>query len=123
MCRSLRLELNPSDCREHASEVVSKYWASHPKTELGVKKRGRASAAVPPAQPKKSIKTDRRASANGRKAIAEAEEEEEPFTAFADSHVDPMTKYEDVGDWEDLVASVDSVERGSDNELVVYLTM
>ncbi|KLT46421.1 hypothetical protein CC85DRAFT_1913 [Cutaneotrichosporon oleaginosum] len=29
----------------------------------------------------------------------------------------------DVADWEPLVKQVDSIERGSDNTLVVYLTM
>ena len=39
------------------------------------------------------------------------------------SHPDDLDKYMDIADWEDLVASIDTVERGSDDTLIVYVTM
>jgi hypothetical protein len=119
--------LSPTNAREHASEIVQNYWASVPKTELGVKKRGRPSntASAPPRSGKASKTARQSTASNGRKARAAVEEDEESVVVqdYFESHVDPMTKYEDVEDWEELVASVDSVERGSDGELMVYLTM
>lgn len=127
-----------ADGREHASEVVTKYWASKPKAEIGVKKRGRASVASSTPVPKnKSARTAGRTSAGGsgngngvgasgrksKAAEADTDEEEADYVPYSESHVDPMTKYEDVEDWEELVASIDSVERGSENELMAYITM
>jgi hypothetical protein len=40
-----------------------------------------------------------------------------------DTHPDDLAKYIDVENWEDLVASVDTVERGPDDTLIVYMTM
>lgn len=42
---------------------------------------------------------------------------------FEQSHVDMMDRYEGFRDWEDLVESVDTIERASDGTLKVYLTM
>lgn len=43
--------------------------------------------------------------------------------AFERSHVDSSDKYQDVKEWEEIVQSVDTIEKGSDGRLMVYLTM
>jgi len=42
---------------------------------------------------------------------------------YDETHNDDLQKYLDVEDWEDLVASVDTIERGHDETLIVYMTM
>lgn len=42
---------------------------------------------------------------------------------FQLSHVDPMDAYKDLADWEDKVASIETIERGANNNLVVYMVM
>jgi hypothetical protein len=57
-------------------------------------------------------------------ATPEDEEEEEDMgDDFVRTHVDSIDKYEDVKDWEKLVAEINTIERGSDNKLLVYMTM
>lgn len=116
--------------RDHATDLVSAYWAKQPKADLGVKKRGRVSAAPE----ERATKTPRvsasgakkgRPSQNGKHPVEPETEEEEDDDAFefSESHVDSIEKYKDIQDWEDLVKSVDTIERGSDKKLMVYLTM
>jgi chromobox protein 1 len=64
--------------------------------------------------------TAKRSATKGKKPLA-ADEDEEPD--FEQTHVDAMDKYKDVGDWEDLVENVDTIERGSEGDLKVYMTM
>jgi hypothetical protein len=42
---------------------------------------------------------------------------------FVKTHVDSIDKYANVKNWEDLVAEVDTIERGPDDKLLVYMTM
>lgn len=42
---------------------------------------------------------------------------------FVKTHVDSIDKYADVKDWEKVVAEIDTIERGSDNKLLVFMTM
>jgi hypothetical protein len=42
---------------------------------------------------------------------------------FVKTHVDSIDKYADVKNWEKLVAEIDTIERGSDHKLLVYMTM
>lgn len=42
---------------------------------------------------------------------------------FVKTHIDNIDKYADVKDWEKVVAEIDTIERGSDNKLLVYMTM
>jgi hypothetical protein len=62
---------------------------------------------------------------NGKQtATPEDEEEEEDMgDDFVKTHVDSIDKYANVKNWEDLVAEVDTIERGPDNKLLVYMTM
>lgn len=114
--------------RDHATDLVSNYWAKQPKSELGVKKRGRASTSAKPEPEPRPAKTPRvfttrnGSAANPTKARQESVEDL-PGPDWQSTHVDSFDKYEDVADWEDLVASVDTIEKGSNNELLVYLTM
>lgn len=45
------------------------------------------------------------------------------MAGYEDSHQDDLSKYLDVEDWEELVQSVDTIERGEDDTLLVYMTM
>ncbi|ORX38262.1 hypothetical protein BD324DRAFT_345905 [Kockovaella imperatae] len=79
------------------------------------KKRGRSSAVAG---------CSSRAANGGRSSQKRKQEEEEDFAEdYEETHVDSMNKYEDVRDWEDLVASVDTIERGREDVLMIYLTM
>ena len=62
---------------------------------------------------------------NGKQnATAEDEEEEDDVgDDFVKTHVDSIDKYANVKNWEDLVAEVNTIERGPDNKLLVYMTM
>jgi len=42
---------------------------------------------------------------------------------YDETHDDDLAKYLKIEDWEDLVASVDTIERGQDETLIVYMTM
>lgn len=110
----------------HASEVLDKYWEGRPKTAVVTKgKRSRPSGASatgsPSAQPKS--KATRTNGSSKRKPIKVEDDEQEEEIGFDKTHIDSMDKYEDVSDWETLVESVDTIERGSDGLLKVYLTM
>jgi hypothetical protein len=110
---------------------VSGYWAKQPKTELGVKKRGRQSTSSQPAaraskNPRNSTTTAIRgtSSRNGKQsAEPEDDEDEDLGPDFVKTHVDSIEKYADVKDWEKLVKEIDTIERGSDNKLLVFMTM
>lgn len=128
MSSFLRLSDKELTFREHATSLVSEYWAQQPKTDLGVKKRGRPSAGQTERAtkvPRKSANGATRGRASKGKQPAEPgrEEEEDDTLEFSTTHVDSIEKYQDVKDWEDLVKQVDTVERSSDNKLIVYVTM
>ena len=116
---------------EHAKNLVSEYWLKQPKTELGVKKRGRASNSSQPAAraakaPRQSTNGTRGSARKETRPTEAADEEEEDDGMGADfvkTHVDSIDKYADIKDWEKLIAEVDTIERGSDNKLLVYMTM
>ncbi|WRT68660.1 uncharacterized protein IL334_005639 [Kwoniella shivajii] len=124
----------PEDHVAHANDIVSRYWSGKPKTTIAPpkesKKRGRASAGasstpVPvSSQKNKSARTTngkRKSNSNGNHK-AEEEDEEEVWE-FETTHIDSAAKYEDIPDWENTVQSVDTIDRSSENELVIYLTM
>jgi hypothetical protein len=103
------------------------YWSKQPKPDLAKEKRGRDSAA-----PSSSRKAARMGQANGsgagagasrRKAIPVDDDDDAIELSYAETHVDPVDKYMDVDDWEDLVDNVDSMERVADGSLSIYLTM
>jgi hypothetical protein len=113
--------------REHAQELLHAYWSKQPKPDLAKAKRGRDSAA-----PSSSRKVARTSKANGAgagagasrlKAIPVDDEDDAIELSFAETHVDPVDKYMDIDDWEDLVKNVDSMERVADGSLSIYLSM
>jgi hypothetical protein len=121
-----------TDPSEHANNLVSEYWAKQPKTELGVKKRGRQSTSAQPAAraakaPRKADPTSTKAAVgNGmQRAPTENLEESEDDLGpdFVRTHVDSIDKYLDVKDWEKIVDEIDTIERGPDNQLLVFMTM
>lgn len=63
------------------------------------------------------------AGASRRKAIPVDDDDDAIELSYAETHVDPVDKYMDVDDWEDLVDNVDSMERVADGSLSIYLTM
>ena len=81
---------------------------------MGTAKRGRPSGAA---------SSSRGGARNGRGGIKRKQEEDDIAEDYEETHVDSMDKYEDVRDWEDLVASVDTIERGKEDQLMVFMTM
>jgi chromobox protein 1 len=118
--------------REHANNLVSDYWAKNPKPEMGVKKRGRESTSSQQPAPRAakaprqsaSATTSRSSGMNGKQSgQPDDESEEDVGDDFVKTHVDSVDKYADVKDWENLIMEVDTIERGSENQLLVYMTM
>ena len=62
---------------------------------------------------------------NGKQNATSEDEEEEDDVGddFVKTHVDSIDKYANVKNWEDLVAEVNTIERGPNNKLLVYMTM
>lgn len=57
-----------------------------------------------------------------RKAVSDDEpDEDEP--RYSQTHVDGISKYEDIMDWEPLVETVDTIVNNARGQLLVYLTM
>lgn len=99
-----------SDHSDHAKDIVSAYWSKQPKdAALGSIRKRKSEPAEPPRRRRPS------------KAASRAESVE--HEAFADTHVDAIDKYADVADWDDLVKTVDTIERTGEDRLIVYLTM
>lgn len=95
--------------------MLNNYWKRVPNTNQKLlNKRGRASngsAKPPPAK---------RANVRGEKARQEATPS--PTPDWDKTHADTVEKYKDVESWEDLVESVDTVERANEG-LTVFMTM
>lgn len=103
---------------EHARDLIEEYWDKRPKATGGsARKRGRPSN-VSTGTPSRATKRGR---TSGAAATSAAPEDEE--LNYPDTHIDSDAKFKDIADWEGLVKQIDTVERGSDNELSVYLTM
>lgn len=58
-------------------------------------------------------------------AITDQEEDREAddLSAFAKDHKDSMAPYADHPSWEDQVKSIETIERGANDKLVVYMIM
>ncbi|BEJ15796.1 hypothetical protein CspHIS471_0504010 [Cutaneotrichosporon sp. HIS471] len=97
---------------EHARDMIDAYIATQPKH---APKRGRPSSATPSKPP---AKRGRQSKASQAKAAVDDDE-----LTFSDTHIDLADKFMDIPDWEPLVKQVDSMERGSNSQLAVYLTM
>ena len=72
----------------------------------GPSKRGRRSTAAVP-------------------AITDQEEDPEAdeLSAFSKDHKDSMAPYADFANWEEHIKSIETVERGANDKLVVYMIM
>lgn len=99
---------------------MSRYWQTRPKPAAkseqppAKKARGNGKSATPVA---KSGRTPGRP-----KRKTPIEEDDTP--GYNETHTaDLLQKYMAVPDWEDLVASIDTIERGEDDTLIVYMTM
>lgn len=92
--------------------MIDAYLAKQPKH---APKRARQSTGTPVKPPAKRGRSSR--APQGKAAVGDDE------IGFPDTHTDSADKFKDVADWDALVKEVDSIERGSDNELVVYATM
>ncbi len=115
--------------RSHANDVRKKYWAGRPKTTVVQKgKRGRQSTTFTRSTELGSQRKSKiqRTAPNGsakREAAPAVEDDEDEEDGFELTHVDEVDKYADVISWEELVESVDTIERGNDGVLKVYFTM
>jgi len=50
-------------------------------------------------------------------------DDDDEMPGYDETHDDDLNKYLDVQNWEGLVASVDTIERGQDETLIVYMAM
>ncbi|KAL7422410.1 hypothetical protein Q5752_003056 [Cryptotrichosporon argae] len=115
---------------EHARDIVEQYWKKVPKSQP-VRKRGpgrtsTSSQASSSSRPAKQARTSRANGANGAnkgEAIDIHDDDDDEKAGFDLTHVGSVDKYIAVKDWEPLVASIDTIERGEDGKLVVYLEM
>ncbi|KAK8854566.1 hypothetical protein IAR55_003305 [Kwoniella newhampshirensis] len=109
----------------HADGIVSTYWANRPKPSLqkDTKKRAQpsASGSAPPSQ--RAAKASRTSVANGKRKTIPVEDSEEEAPEYEDTHVDSTEKYKEIIDWEEVVAGIDTIERNSKDELMIYVTM
>lgn len=88
-----------------------------------MKKRGRPSKASQAAAPTPKKPRASRASQVVERQDSPPESEEEPIIEYETTYTDGIGRYDDVKNWEKVVESIDTVERTSDNSLIVYLTM
>ena len=108
----------------HANEVLKQYWDGRPKpTAVSKGKRRRQSGASATPSSQRKLRVLRANGSTKRKPIKMEDDEEEEEIGFDETHIDSMDKYKDVSNWEKLIESVDTIERGSDGVLKVYLTM
>lgn len=137
---SARIYEELTSAREHAEALVEAYWANKPKTDLTRPSQSRSRAgpstgksSQPPAKKARTSGRPARESTskrNGRGANGadgsdddEDAEEEPNYIPFESSHPDSLDKYMDVQDWEELVESVDTVERNEKGDLTAFVTM
>lgn len=113
---------------EHAQELIDAYFDEHPESKAKrddppVKKRGRPSKASTAAAP---TPKKPRASCASQAAVRQdspPESEDEANIEYEQTYTDGIGRYDDVKDWEKVVERIDTVERNSENSLIVYLTM
>ncbi|RDB15795.1 Chromatin-associated protein swi6 [Hypsizygus marmoreus] len=131
----------------NADALIEEYWRKNPKkarksldaktpkrprksvaaedvTESAAKKRGRKSqVAAESAVEDDADATSNRAAKKARKSAAPKQQPEE-VTNVVDEDITfgDMSQYMNVADWEGLVKSVDTIERGAD-DLLVYFTL
>ncbi|EKD02210.1 hypothetical protein A1Q2_03572 [Trichosporon asahii var. asahii CBS 8904] len=113
---------------EHAQELIDAYFAEHPESKAKrddppVKKRGRPSKASSAAAPTPKKPRASRASQAAVRQDSPPESEDETNIEYEQTYTDGIGRYDDVKDWEKVVESIDTVERNSENSLIVYLTM
>lgn len=116
--------------RSHAEDIVKAYWSSNrktqPKSSAAAKQNGKrartASTAPSSSKPAKSAKVAPPAPSRQAKE-GKAKDDDTHVSTWSKTHNGSLAKYEDVDDWEDKVASVDTIERDADGKLKVYLTM
>ena len=88
-------------------------------TEVRPKKRGRKPLADTKSDSEMEVDQPQPQAKKPRKSQTKKSQTDTPET----NTVGKMTQYMQLDDWEGLVASVDTVERESDNSLTVYFTL
>lgn len=119
--------------RSHAEDIVKAYWSSNqkslPQSSAAAGKNGKrartASTAPSSSKPAKSAKVAPPALSRPAKETRplKAKDDDSHVSTWSKTHNGSLAKYEGVDDWEDKVASVDTIERDADGKLKVYLTM
>lgn len=88
-----------------------------------MKKRGRQSKASTAAVPTPKKPRASRSSQAAMRQDSPPESEDDAAIEYEQTYTDGIGRYDDVKDWEKVVESIDTVERNSENSLIVYLTM
>ncbi len=96
--------------------------ASAPAASSSARKRRNASPV------ERSIDVDKPTSSKRHRGVSSGSNVEDGVgeddnEVFAETHMDPMDAYKDLADWEDKVATIETIERGANNNLVVYMIM
>lgn len=127
MAGSLTLPL--SDVyREHAQELIDAYFDEHPESkakrdEPPVRKRGRPAKSSSAAPTPKKPRASRSSQAAAPQDSPPESEGEDGDIEYEQTYTDLLGRYHDIKDWEKYVENIDTVERNSENALIVYLTM
>jgi hypothetical protein len=128
-------DLAPNNRKKARTSRATSSSAPATQTQSGSGKRGRPSgSAAATSKSAPAVKGSSKGKANDKAASAPAkagrkrknapvEEVSDEEPGFDQSHVDSVEKYKDVADWENKVLSIDTVERGPDGVLQVYMTM
>lgn len=114
-------------------EMIDNYWSKlGGKPNKGPQKRGATSATGSKRRRAEDSPTGNGAgpSKRGRRnnavpAVTDQEEDPEAdeLSAFSKDHKESMAPYADYASWEEHVKSIETIERGANDKLVVYMIM
>lgn len=108
--------------------MIDAYWAKlGGKPQKAGSKRGEASASKRK-RTEDSPSNNAGPSKRGRRALPPVSDlpsdaEAEEASAFARTHKDSMKEYADRKSWENDVKSIETIERGPNEKLIVYMVM
>jgi hypothetical protein len=115
-----------------SSEMIDNYWTKMGgKPVKGQSKRGAQTTTGSKRRRAEDSPSNSGAgpSKRGRRSAVPAitDQEEDPeaddLSAFARDHKDSMAPYADHKSWEDQIKSIETIERGANDKLVVYMVM
>lgn len=105
-------------------DMIDAHWAkSGGKPDLKPAKGSNAAASSSKRRLDSPSISETPAKASKRSKRAVPQEDEPELGEYAKAHKASMDAYKDLEDWEDQIHSVETVERGANNNLMVYMIM